>query len=214
MQEPLEQPLERLAGLVVHERQSKDHRLAEIVAADERGEMTEADAVPTNDVEGDDIAELAVVDDHPRVDPENIRYFVLNIQLHGMVERRVGQRLLLEVVQQGGGLSVLHLPLPPSPQGAFTDGTHAGITVRKIRWWNRGIMEVEGTGHAAGRGEERVVVARLESVDLEPVAGIVAADDEVGVAAGAGFSQENGGAVVGLGGGAGLLLLVSLAGAG
>jgi hypothetical protein len=52
-----------------------------------------------------------------------------------MVEGRVRERVLLEVVQQGDGLSVLDLPLSPSPQGP--------LTVCKIRCRNHGIGELE-----------------------------------------------------------------------
>jgi hypothetical protein len=66
-----------------------------------------------------------------------------------MVEGRVRERVLLEVVQQGDGLSVLDLPLSPSPQGP--------LTVCKIRCRNHGIGELERDWARLG-----VVVARLE----------------------------------------------------
>ena len=78
---------------LVHEHQHKDDRLAETVAADDQDEVTEADAIPGHGVEGDNFAKLAVIRNHPRVDPENIGHFALGIQLHGLVlvERR-GER--------------------------------------------------------------------------------------------------------------------------
>lgn len=93
MQEGLEQPLERFASLVIHERQSKNNRLAETVAANKGGEMTEADTVPRENIKGDNITEVTIVDNHPGVSPENISHFILNIQLHSVVERGVGKRL-------------------------------------------------------------------------------------------------------------------------